>query len=456
MAINITLTCIDGEELREHLAPLVGMNSSTTSVERQVAVDLEQQLRDLESSNQQLAKELSDSEAEREDMAKVQDQLAAEIKVLENQLKEAQAAATANAEEVTRQRGRADMHSSKFIEAETEIRRLNRSFDAIAVLVDYDKGSLADAVADALQRAAAPAEAGAAASETISATWSPTPGAPVTITWPNGDTSPGIVKSGPEGGLYWVTYFDQAGITAASGEAQIDAENLSPRAQDATALTPEPEKPQRAPRKKKAKTEEPAADVAPIDREHYAAWKAEQAAFGITEGVDEMEFKRLKDAGVLPPFQRPHPNPAVVAWTEANEAKREAITAGPDVITPDGRWANDLDPAAGERRPAPGEPVRMAHPNPAAPAEVQAATKAIAEFEQLPEAVLEVGALVTVVSHTGAILTGELAYTWEGTDKWEVSLDAGGREVRPANYIRGRAAEPTRAKEPEAALAFGF
>lgn len=136
-----------------------------------------------------------------------------------------------------------------------------------------------------------------------------------------------------------------------------------------------------------------------VSRDEYREWKTEQHARGVTERVDPQEYKRLKDAGLI--VARPVAAPA-------------AEPTGSAAVTPDGKWATDLDPAKGESRPAPAapSPIVVAQPNPAAPLGVQQATKASAMFEKLPPAKLAFEADVWALLETGEFAKAMIENVW--------------------------------------------
>ena len=103
-----------------------------------------------------------------------------------------------------------------------------------------------------------------------------------------------------------------------------------------------------------------------------------------------------------------------------------------------GPWESEL--AQGEKRPpAAGPSPIVAYPNPAAPPEVQAITKAIAAFEALPPARLEVGEAVALLED-GKVYDGVIERKFEGSDCYHVKLLSGGYLVANPEQIRGRIA----------------
>jgi hypothetical protein len=256
----------------------------------------------------------------------------------------------------------------------------------------------------------------------------------VTVTWPDGDTkTPGVIRGDdPETGRFLVEYYDMP-PSGGSGETWADPEQLAHRSGNEPG-DPPAEKPKRGGRKKKA---DEAEQTPPIDRDHYNAWKAEQEAAGITEGLDEMEFKRLKDAGVLPPFIKPEPKTAMTVNGVPLNEKLDPIPPHTTAF-----------PSAADQAKAP-------YPNPAAPAEVQATTKARFEFEALPAPVLEAGAKVACWVN-GAIAVGHFDRLndlgW-GAPTLSVKMLNGNLIDVARDEIRGVATDEPPAEEPPRQMA---
>lgn len=77
--------------------------------------------------------------------------------------------------------------------------------------------------------------------------------------------------------------------------------------------------------------------------------------------------------------------------------------------------------------------------DPAAPAEVQEAGRAIAEWEAFPEPTLERGARVTVLMEDGSIREGELVRQFEGSVLWDVAVAGFGFVTADPSKLRGTA-----------------
>lgn len=107
------------------------------------------------------------------------------------------------------------------------------------------------------------------------------------------------------------------------------------------------------------------------------------------------------------------------------------------VVDP-GKWDQDKEPGDDTPRPAPeAESPKIVRINPSAPPEVRAATKAIAEFEQLPPAVIEPRAQVYALLETGKIITGTVSKAFEGTSRVEIrDAQHGGYHVLEQGRLR--------------------
>lgn len=79
----------------------------------------------------------------------------------------------------------------------------------------------------------------------------------------------------------------------------------------------------------------------------------------------------------------------------------------------------------------------MPQPNPAAPAEVQAVTKAIALLKQLPPAEFEPGEPVMTITEEGEIVSGVIEKAFPGTTKLQVKTQAG-MQHPDADLVRAR------------------
>jgi hypothetical protein len=384
-----------------------------SNAERQVAVELEGHVQELETSNQALAKELADSEAERESLVKDSDRLVEEVATL--------------------RRARTELEQSAD--------RLAATCGAIAKLVGGTPGPndgwLVDAVKSALKwrdeeiadkfkriemlegdvrRLGAQLLDGKASAAPLKL------GDLVTCTWPDGETkAPGIIRGDdPETGRFLVEYYDMP-PSGSSGETWAAPEQLAHRSGEEPGDPPTIKKTKRATGKKKA---EEAEQAPPIDRDHYNAWKAGQEEAGITEGLDEMEFKRLKDAGVLPPYIQPEPKVAMTVNGVPLDEK--------------------LDPLP---------PHTTAFLNAAAPAEVQAASRALAEFNQLADADFMVGEKVAVLVHVadGTVAVGHIDHIPAGGTMARILFLDGSTNTHHRDALRQLAPAPTPEPEPEAA-----
>lgn len=281
----------------------------------------------------------------------------------------------------------------------------------------------------------------------------------VTVTWPGGESAPGSVQGDdPETGRYSVKYYDLP-PNGGSGEVWAEVSWLSPRS-GIEPGDPQPDKPKKKRRTKAEIEAEKAGGAAMAEAQEeqkwpagmviaeYVAWEAQQKADGVIENLNPQEFKRLCDAGLI------------------NRAKLQAIVAEaaevpvpydlPDAaaVTPEGKWAKDLDPAKGEKRPAPGEPqfvVSGAKPNPSAPPEIQEATRIIHEFDQLPDPVLEEGAKVAVLmKEPTAIAVGHIEQSWPGATMFRVKMLGGLTDVIHRDRLRGIAPDGDETEEPDA------
>jgi hypothetical protein len=260
----------------------------------------------------------------------------------------------------------------------------------------------------------------------------------VTCTWPDGETkAPGVIRGDdPETGRFLVEYYEMP-PKSSSGQTWASAEQLVHRSGDEPG-DPPAEKPAKRTRKKKA--DEPAAEEntspvasigwpAGVTREEYTAWKTEQEALGTVENVNPQEYKRQRDAGLL----------------EGGAPAAEAVEPEPKVaMTVNGVPLDEkLDPIP---------PHTTAFPNPAAPAEVQAMSRALAEFNPLPPADFEVGEKVAVLVHVadGTVAVGHIDHIPPGGTMARILFLDGSTGTHHRDALRQLAPAPTPELEPEA------
>lgn len=300
----------------------------------------------------------------------------------------------------------------------------------------------------------------------------------VWLTFKGGERVPGIIKGDdPDAGTYFVKYYD-CPPNGSSGEAtSVQPEQLEPRSGDEPGdPAPDPEKPKRAPRKKKAESAESLPEG--VTREEYADWKAQQEALGRTEHINPMEYKRQRDA-------------AMVGLARVVEKKPEASGpwAGLTPIATGTRVSYAPNPAGGLYEPGQGVVVGMtkvfdeagytvecdkrgrvavrhadtftlptlepadATTEVVAPKQAADTTQAgNAEFEALPAADLEPGSVVRALLDTGEVVTGSIEKAWGDGARVQLVVD-GQREFVSGDRLRAPAeAMVPEANEPAAVL----
>jgi hypothetical protein len=289
----------------------------------------------------------------------------------------------------------------------------------------------------------------------------------VIVTWPDGaTTAPGIVRGhDPETGRYKVDYFDLP-PSGGSGETWAEASRLAVRSGDEPGDPPAEEtkpKATRAPRKKKADEPAPEGGITwpeGVTREDYTAWENEQHAMGVTEGVNPLEYKRLRDAGLIiakPPAEEPKaPAPDVPTAELLHPGTRVTYEANPSAGIYQSGTGSIVSPskvhggpgyvverdqggrcvmAAASVKEVVAEEVLEEEPAPPAPTEQ---TSQLAKaFDQLPKAALTVGAKVLALLSRGAAVFATVETVWDNGLRVQLKT-AEGREFVEGERIRAR------------------